>query len=448
MTEGAVGTVGPERPVAFAARKNTARTLLPAALLGLALVYPLLVTQLLSGEFLHPADLDAQINVEAASSNMANQVFWLLLFAACVAVAGMRRTPLLAHAAALWPLFLYLAWSAATLPSAVDHHISMRRLILQFCIVGSIWLPVAMLGSVTWVRRLVLYMLLGVILLNAAAAVAIPRTSLGYAGFFGQKNALGAVTALGLVTFAMTFLGKSKMDRVAALIGIPVAGFLLVYSRSKTSFILGLGIPLLVYGICFASRALRVRPGWIVGSGVVFAVLLCSIAVGSGYGYQDALKLFFHDATFTGRTEIWSFAWSNIMTKPLAGFGFNGFWGVGGGSAATTADNAFLANILQSHNGYLDILLDEGFVGLGILVCLIVVTLGHCSRLIRSNLAGGAFCLAVVLFFTLHNFEESSAFRRFEPTWVLFLVAAATVARPARQTRAIAIRQLELARAC
>jgi exopolysaccharide production protein ExoQ len=283
--------------------------------------------------------------------------------------------------------------------------------------------------------------------LNIAAAVVIPRTSLGYAGFFGQKNELGAVTALGLLTFAMTFLGKSKMDRIAATIGLPLAVFLLVYSRSKTSFILGIGVPMLVYGICFASRALRMRPGFIIGSGVVFSLLTFSVAFGAGFGYQDLLKLFFHDATFTGRTEIWSFAWSNIMTRPLAGFGFNGFWGVGGGSAATSADNAFIANILQSHNGYLDTLLEEGFVGLTILACFIVVTLGHSGRLIRSDVAGGAFCLAVALFFALHNFEESSAFRRFEPTWVLFLVSAAAAARPARR-RSVAAWQPAWVGAC
>ncbi len=367
---------------------------------------------------------------------------------ACLVAAGLRRTRLLAHGAALWPLLLYLAWSTLTLALAVDRHIAMRRLALQFCIVGSIWLPIAMLESVTWVRRLVLYALLGVIVLNLAAAVVIPRTSLGYAGFFGQKNELGAVTALGLLTFTTTFLGKSKMDRIAALIGVPLATFLLVYSRSKTSFILGIGVPMLVYGVCFASRALRMRPGFIIGSGVAFSLLALSIAFGTGFGYQDLLKLFFHDATFTGRTEIWSFAWSNIMTRPLAGFGFNGFWGVGGGSAATSADNAFIANILQSHNGYLDTLLEEGFIGLGILACFIVVTLGrYCGKLIRSDAAGGAFCLAVALFFALHNFEESSAFRRFEPTWVLFLVSAAAVARPARR-RILAAWRPALVSAC
>ena len=47
-----------------------------------------------------------------------------------------------------------------------------------------------MMANATHVRRLVLYMLLGVVMLNTAAAIAIPRTALGYAGFFGQKTNL------------------------------------------------------------------------------------------------------------------------------------------------------------------------------------------------------------------------------------------------------------------
>jgi exopolysaccharide production protein ExoQ len=407
------------------------RMAVPTLLLAIVLLYPLLLTQLLSGAFLHAGDLDAQINVEAASSNAINQAFWLSIFAVCAATAALRQKSLLPYLLTLWPLLLYLAWSAATMLWAVDRHVASRRLILQFCIVGSIWLPIAMMANAAHVRRVVLYMLLGVVMLNTIAAVAIPRTALGYAGFFGQKNELGAVMAIALITFLTTTMSvKSRVDRTAALVGIPLATFLLVYSRSKTSFILALAVPLLAYGIYFTARTLRIRPGLVIAGSLVSGIFAVAAAFGSGLRYEDLLKIFFHDATFTGRTEIWSFAWSNIVTKPLAGFGFNGFWGVGGGSAATSADNAFLANILQAHNGYLDTLLETGFIGLAILAGFIIVSLKHCSRLLRTDAATGIFCLAITLFFVLHNLEESSAFRRFEPTWVLFLVAAIAAAQP------------------
>jgi O-antigen ligase len=416
--------------------------MLPSVLLAVALIYPLLISQLLSGDFLHPAEFSGQINIEASGANRLNQAFWLLLFMACIATAAMRRTRLTAPAAALWPLFLYLAWSVLALAWAVDPHVSSRRLVLQLCIVGSIWLPVAMMASPTRVRRVVLYVLFYIVLLNTLGIAVIERTSLGYAGIFGQKNALGAVTALGLVTFLASLGARSNMDRLIALIGLPLAAFLLVYSRSKTSFILGLIVPALVYAVWFAARTLRIKPSYIVSTGMVFGLFVVAIFFGGGLRYQDVLTTFFHDATFTGRTEIWSFAWSNIVLKPYAGYGFNGFWGVGGGSAAMSSNNSLLVNILQSHNGYLDTLLETGFIGLGILVCLIAVTVGHCSRLLRSDPANGAFCLSVALFFILHNFEESSAFRRFEPTWVIFLVAAATVACVARAKRSAPSGQL------
>ncbi|HUW80010.1 MAG TPA: O-antigen ligase family protein, partial [Acidocella sp.] len=150
------------------------------------------------------------------------------------------------------------------------------------------------------------------------------------------------------------------------------------------------------------------------------------------------LHALFGGDTFTGRTVIWSFARSEFLTRPLAGFGFNGFWGVGTNSAATYSNNAFFSDILQAHEGYLDVLLETGLIGLIIFVTLLLTTLRNCSRVLR--LRGGTLFLAITLFFIFHNFFESSAFRRFEPAWVLFLFAA-TAAALERQRGRIAAKQ-------
>ena len=124
-------------PVSLADRMRVSvRMAVPTLLLAIVLLYPLFLTQLLSGAFLHAGDLDAQINVEAASSNAVNQAFWLSIFAVCVVTAALRQKSLLPYTLTLWPLLLYLAWSGATMLWAVDRHIASRRLILQFCIRG------------------------------------------------------------------------------------------------------------------------------------------------------------------------------------------------------------------------------------------------------------------------------------------------------------------------
>lgn len=418
------------------ARQSAKDVTIPSVLLFLALIYSLLLTQVMSGGFLSSGEIDPDIYVTATSSNAINQTFWLFLFAVSLLAAGMRRTPLMREAWAILPLLLYLAWATATVPWAADRHIALRRLILQFCIVGSVWLPVVMIDNAQRVRELVMYVFGFVVLANAAAIIVVPPTDLGFAGLFSQKNALGALAAMAFVTFSSGIAASRRSEQVICGLGVLAAGFLLVASRSKTSIILAIAVPLTAYAIAFAARGLRIRPGYISSAVLIVGVFAVIFALGTGVRYENILQKLFGEATFTGRTDIWAFAWSEFLTRPIAGFGFNGFWGTGGGSAATFANDTFLTDILQAHNGYLDILLETGLVGLTIFAVFAVVTVGNCRRALQMK--GGIFFLSIALFFILHNFFESSAFRRFEPAWIVFLTVAVTVARRLPESRGAA----------
>lgn len=408
----------------------------PTIILALVLLYTLFFTQIIGRSFAIPDNLDPALFETASRSNAVNQAFWFLLLALSVCLAVLRRSDPLHAAGALLPLFAYLLWSTMTLPWAADRHVVLRRLLLQFCIVGSIWLPVAMIRDATHVRRIMLYVLFVIVLINAAAALVIKPTALGYAGLFSQKNSLGAVAAMALITFLFSVNTEGSMDRTISAVGLALSLALLIASRSKTSMILAAAVPLITAIVSGFARGLRIRPAVVVIA--IIAVSACATVVALSFGLRSdaVLHALFGGDTFTGRTAIWSFAWSEFLTRPLAGFGFNGFWGVGANSAATYSNNAFFSDILQAHEGYLDVLLETGSVGLIIFTSLLLATLRNCSRVTR--LPGGAFFLAITLFFIFHNFFESSAFRRFEPAWVLFLFAstAAALERPQARTAA------------
>ncbi len=410
---------------AAAPSAGTSVYLTPTVILVLVLLYTLLFTQIIGGAFVTHSDLDSALNETASRSNAVNQAFWFLLLAITVFVAVMRRTDPLQAGRALVPLFAYLAWSAITLPWAADRHIALRRLLLQICIVGSIWLPIAMIRNAAHVRRIVLYVMFIIVLANVAVAIIFKPTELGYAGLFGQKNGLGAAAALAFITFLFSFTRRRSADNVISSIGLVLSLALLIASRSKTSIILSAAVPLVVCAVTVLTRNLRIRPAAVVLAAVGISCCAVVIALSFGLHSDTILHALFGGDTFTGRTDIWSFAWSEFLTRPFIGFGFNGFWGVGTNSAATYANNAFIVDILQAHEGYLDVLLETGLVGLAILIAFVLITLRNCSRVIRQR--GGPFFLAMTLFFVLHNFFESSVFRRFEPVWVAFLIAAVAV---------------------
>ena len=418
---------GGDRPRSVAARAHDPARV-PSVLLYIVVLYVLVFTHIVSGSVLSQGALDPSIYEDAAKSNAINQLFWISLFVVSVTVAVMRRTRVLPHILPLFPLVAYLAWSLAMMPWAADRHVALRRLILQFCIVGSVWLPIVMIADSDRVRRLVFYAFLFIVLINVAMAAIIPPTTLGYAGLFSQKNELGAAAAMAFLTFLSGVGAKQRWERTASVLGIVPAAALLIASRSKTSMILAVAIPVLVAGVIMLSRAFRIRPVYLFWGGGAPVASAVVTTLGFGLRYDRVLHLLFGGATFTGRTAIWQFAWSQFQTRPITGFGSNGFWGVGANSAATFSSNAFLSNILQAHEGYLDVLLETGVVGLGLFIAFVSATLRNCASVIDKR--GAFFFLAIAFFFILHNFFESSAFRRFEPNWVLFLIVAVAVARP------------------
>ena len=97
---------------------------------------------------------------------------------------------------------------------------------------------------------------------------------------------------------------------------------------------------------------------------------LCSIC--SAFGvllaalYRDPnpfLHAIGRDATFTGRAGIWNRITLDTV-NPLIGYGYWNFWGGPGGFSFNLAIDYVIPN---AHNGYVDLYLDGGFLGLFIL---------------------------------------------------------------------------------
>jgi O-antigen ligase len=406
-------------------------------LLAAVLAFPLIVAPQLHAGY---SELDSAANVEASSSNLINQLFWSLVFVGALAAGW--RVAMLRLAGRLWPLTAYLLWSTASILWAAAPDIVVRRLLLQIFVVGAIILPVALIADGEQVRKVVLRVMVAVLLINLAALALKPPTPLGYAGIYAQKNELGLSAALGLIACLVGAFGHRGADRLLAWIGLPIALVLLVASQSKTSLLLALAVPGIAWGIAAVARGLRLPPGLLMG---------CALAVGIPVGMlmvelndttlAGTLQFLFGDATFTGRTDIWEFAWSRIVERPVTGHGFNGFWGAGDASGALSTGSDFLASILQGHNGYLDILLETGFVGLVLFLLLLAVVLVRVGPVVMRSRSDGIFVLSFTLFAILHNGFESTALHRFHAVWLFLLLALALVAIPARDDPAAAERE-------
>lgn len=401
-------------------------------LLALAVGYPLCIAPQMAGG---AVDLDGTANVDAAASNLFNQAFWLLLFLASAYAA--RRAPLVTLAARLWPLAAYLLWSFASILWAIAPEIVARRCLLQVFVIGSVLLPIALIDDAARVRETVLRVALVVLAVNLAALALRAPTAIGHPGIYSHKNELGQMAGLILIACLCIGSAGSLGMRLAAWFGTPAIVILLVASRSKTSLLLALSIPALAWLVVGVARACRLSP--LVPLACAIAVLVpigLLAAETAGITLDMLLLAVFGDTTFTGRTDIWAFAWHNILVRPWLGYGFNGFWGIGDASPAMSSGDTLIASILQAHNGYLDLLLETGVVGFVLFLGFVAAILLQLRNVADQSAASGAFVLALVLFGAAHNLLESTALRRFHPLWLFMLIAAGLVATARRRPRA------------
>jgi len=145
------------------------------------------------------------------------------------------------------------------------------------------------------------------------------------------------------------------------------------------------------------------------------------------------LGLLGRDPTLTGRTEIWKLV-LEADVDPLFGVGFYTYWM---GGRAERVWEAGYAALNQAHNGYLETYLNNGLVGVGLLLVLLLTS----YTALRSRiLAGGddfdRIRLVLLLVLITYNFTEA-AFNRMGFIWfagVLALLNSLPDQPPARES--------------
>jgi O-antigen ligase len=242
-------------------------------------------------------------------------------------------------------------------------------------------------------------------------------------GIYSHKNVAGPVMA------GLSFIGIYAFRRGARFTGalVAIAGLVFVANTgSKTSAGLVPLVILLVMGPgLFGFRKL--------GAATVFAAIAIAMLATVGTvlfaNIGQLNETLAPGNTFTGRTDIWSFALDHIAKKPFIGWGFDSFWysptvyfGEKDWEAAWD-----VRGVIHGHNGYIDIALTMGlptFV-FAVFAMLIVPMLDY-AKCIRSreNVLLADLFMMIFAFSALNACLESFFFRRSDPVWLLFVTAA------------------------
>jgi len=138
-------------------------------------------------------------------------------------------------------------------------------------------------------------------------------------------------------------------------------------------------------------------------------------------------ELLGRDSTLSGRTAIWEQVWVAILKHPILGYGYAAFWqGMKGESYNVILALRFV--IFHAHNGFLEIWLELGAVGLLLFFLSYVRAWRKLWPILRSGMMGSAFWMVfVLLLLGAYDLDESTLLTFNGLFWVLYVTAIVDV---------------------
>jgi O-antigen ligase len=141
------------------------------------------------------------------------------------------------------------------------------------------------------------------------------------------------------------------------------------------------------------------------------------------------------DVTFTGRTEIWSFAIDALAAHPWKGQGFEAFWYSDAVRFGAEDSTRWMVEVATSHNSYVDLALTIGLPGLGLVVlALLVAPLRDFHRTLDTghNKEFARFFLVLWLFALYLGTFEAFFLSKVNPMWFVLALAVCGLRYTAR----------------
>jgi exopolysaccharide production protein ExoQ len=254
-----------------------------------------------------------------------------------------------------------------------------------------------------------------------------------YVGVADHKNTLGMIVMVLAIGFVWRFLlaygdiedpnRVRQMVAHASLIGMSIWLFSQAQSMTGQATFALASVFLIATSFAFV-----VRKRWLVQLAVFFMVTIpaCTLLLGIG---GSALEELGKDATLTGRTDIWKLV-IGMAGNPLLGTGFESFWL---GSRANRMWNLYYFHPTQAHNGYIEVYLELGWIGIVLLAAVIVAAYRNALATLQTNPDLGRIRMAFIAVALVYNVTEAG-FRMMTLTWIVLLLSAIILPETAAET--------------
>lgn len=242
-----------------------------------------------------------------------------------------------------------------------------------------------------------------------------------WTGVASNKNALGMICMIvGLAELWWVIQefkhGKGKQRRRALIAHGSVLAMIIYLLReadsatSTSCFVLA---GFLVVAISFFPLCRKPKVMHLLALGVMF------LAAGTAFfNLGGLLHELGRKADLTGRTEVWSIVLNQPVNR-VFGTGYESFWL---GERLKTIERLSGQFPNQAHDGYIEILVNLGWVGISLLGLIIVTGYWKIARAMRRDPVANSIYLAYFVAAIIYNFTEA-AFKMTCPVWIFFVWA-------------------------
>ena len=254
-----------------------------------------------------------------------------------------------------------------------------------------------------------------------------------WTGVATHKNTLGQLCMISIIFLFLAILLRVKSGNLfrcnspiyADLLVFVIAVFLLKGPGGTTYSATSLAITILSIGIIYVLNRYK-NLAIFVGSNLI--ILLVSFALFyilfSEAIIETVADILSRDKNLTGRTiDIWPVVLDAAYRNPILGVGYASAWGLGQKISA-------LATVEQAHNGYLDIFLQLGIVGVALLVTFLFSFCNKIRKEVNNNLQWGAFGISILVASLIYNNSESSFIEYTSYLWNIMVYMSIVYSAP------------------
>lgn len=246
-------------------------------------------------------------------------------------------------------------------------------------------------------------------------------------GIYQTKNVLGKRFVLSETIFLFLAI-TTKENRWFSWLGYIASGVLVLLSKSTTSlgnFIIITVAFLIYYRILHLKYKVMIPIVTLLATfGTAFYTWFLSQA-------DTILGSVGKDTTLTGRSDLWPAVLDMIAKKPWLGYGYGAFWEENGESSIVIQTVQW--NAPNAHNGFLDLWLGLGLLGVLVFLIGFVINLLRSIYLIRWNQTfANLWLLLYLTYIIISNLTETTLLEQNSLEWILYVSAILSSKLPAR----------------